>query len=210
MKIGIIGANGKQGRFLTKEALDRGIDVTAIIRHGDAPDARAKTLRRDLFDLTYNDVKDFDVLICAFGVFKPDELSQYEKAMKHLAEILKGKPNRLLVVGGAGVLYIDAGHKVQLMNTHDFPAQVKPLAEAMGKGLEVLKKHNDVNWTYLSPSAFFDVNGKKTGHYKAGGNELMKNSKGESTISYADYAVAMIDEAEKPKHIKEHYTVVSE
>lgn len=210
MKIAIIAANGKAGQFLTHEALNRGHDVTAIIRKGVAADSRAKTFVKDLFDLTYQDIADFDVIIDAFGTFTPETLHLYNSSLTHLADILKNKPNRLLIVGGAGSLYVDKSHKTRLVDRPDFPANYKPLALAMAEALDNLKKHHDVNWTFLSPAALFTADGPRTGHYKQGKEELTVNSKGKSEISYADYAIAMIDEAEKGNHIKQRYSVVSQ
>ncbi|MCP1224007.1 NAD(P)-dependent oxidoreductase [Sebaldella sp. S0638] len=150
------------------------------------------------------------VIIDAFGVWAEDQLFLHKTSLSHLSDILSGKPNRLIVVGGAGSLYVDPEHKVRLMNTPDFPDMFKPLASNMSEAFDSLKTRNDVNWTYLSPSADFSADGERTGKYQAGGEELMVNSQGLSTISYADYAVAMIDEAEQGKHIKERFTVVSE
>ena len=209
MKIAIIAANGRAGQLLTKEALDRGHDVTAIIRKGVAADSRAKTFVKDLFDLTYQDLADFDVIIDAFGVFTPDTLDQYQTSLAHLADILADRSNRLLIVGGAGSLYLDKSHTTRLVDSPDFPEEYKPLALAMGRALDMLKKRNDVNWTFLSPAAVFIADGARTGKYQEGGEEFIVDASGKSEISYADYAIAMIDEAEKGNHIKQRYSVIS-
>lgn len=99
---------------------------------------------------------------------------------------------------------------MRLMDTPDFPAIFKSVAANMGKAFDVLRVRKDVKWTYLSPAANFVANGPRTGKYTAGGEELLVNSKGESRISYADYAIATIDEAESGKHIQARFTVVSE
>ncbi|MDR0646559.1 MAG: NAD(P)-dependent oxidoreductase [Elusimicrobiota bacterium] len=211
MKIAIIAAAGKQGSLLVKEALSRGHQVTAIVRSEDKANIQAsKVLVKDLFDLTYEDIKENDVIIDAFGAWTPETVGLHQTSLKHLADILSGKANRLLVVGGAGSLYVDNEHKTRVMDTPDFPADWKPLASNMGAAFEALQKRNDVNWTYLSPSANFVADGPRTGKYKIGKDKLMLNSKDESMISYADYAIAMIDEAENAKYIKERFTVVSE
>ena len=211
MKIAIIGANGKAGSLLVKEALDRGHEVTAVVRDSSKiADTQVKILEKDLFDLTYDDLMENDVIIDAFAVWAEDHLYQHKTSLAHLSDILADKPVRLLVVGGAGSLYVDPEHKLRLMNTSDFPDMFKPLASNMGEAFDALRTRKDVNWTYLSPSADFSAEGVRTGKYKAGGEELMTNSKGLSTISYADYAIAMLDEAELPKHLQERFTVVSE
>ena len=211
MKIAVIGANGKAGSLIVKEALERGHEVTAVVRDSSkVNNTQVKILEKDLFDLTYDDLKENDAVIDAFAVWAEDQLYQHKTSLAHLSDILAEKPVRLLVVGGAGSLYVDPEHKLRLMDTPDFPDMFKPLASNMGEAFDALRTRKDVNWTYLSPSADFSAEGVRTGKYKAGGEELITNSKGLSTISYADYAIAMIDEAEQGKHIKKRFTVVSE
>ena len=115
-----------------------------------------------------------------------------------------------MIVGGAGSLYVNAEHTVCVADGPDFPDSFKPLANAMAKALSELRERKDVKWTYISPAADFRADGEKTGKYILGGEELTLNSKGESIISYADYAVAMIDEIEKGNHIGQRISVVGE
>lgn len=211
MKIAVIGANGKSGSLIVKEALSRGHAVTAIVRKADAKvDPKADVLVKDLFDLTYDDLKPFDVIVDAFATWTPESLPLHQTSLKHLTDILSGKPNRLLVVGGAGSLYVNPELSVRLVDTPEFPEEFKPLATNMAKALDELKKCDNVNWTYLSPAIEFVADGARTGHYTAGGEQFMVNSQGKSQISYADYAIAMVDEAENAKHIKQRFTVVAE
>lgn len=210
MKIAIIGASGKAGTFLTDEALRRGHTVTAIVRDGKKiKNPKARIVEKDLFALTYDDLKDHDVVVDAFAAWGPD-VPKHQTSLRHLSGLLSGHQNiRLLVVGGAGSLYVDPQHTMRVMDAPGFPDAVKPLAQAMGAALEELQKTKDVTWTYLSPSANFVADGPRTGTYKTGGDELLVNSAGNSEISYADYAIAMIDEAERAKHVKKRFTVVS-
>lgn len=211
MKIAVIGANGKSGSLIVKEALSRGHAVTAIVRKADAKvDPKADVLVKDLFDLTYDDLKPFDVIVDAFATWTPESLPLHQTSLKHLTDILSGKPNRLLVVGGAGSLYVNPELSVRLADTPEFPEEFKPLATNMAKALDELKKCDNVNWTYLSPAIEFVADGARTGHYTAGGEQFMVNSQGKSQISYADYAIAMVDEAENAKHVKQRFTVVAE
>ena len=211
MKIAVIGANGKSGSLIVKEALSRGHAVTAIVRKADAKvDPKADVLVKDLFDLTYDDLKPFDVIVDAFAAWTPESLPLHQTSLKHLTDILSGKPNRLLVVGGAGSLYVNPELSVRLADTPEFPEEFKPLATNMAKALDELKKCDNVNWTYLSPAIEFVADGARTGHYTAGGEQFMVNSQGKSQISYADYAIAMVDEAENAKHVKQRFTVVAE
>ena len=154
--------------------------------------------------------KGFGVVVDAFGAWTPDTLPQHSTSLMHLCDILSGSDIRLLVVGGAGSLYINAEHTLQVMDGSDFPEIFKPLAAAQGKALEELRKRNDVKWTFISPAGDFQADGKRTGKYILAGEELTLNSKGESIISYADYAVAMVDEIEKGNHIQQRISVVRE
>ncbi|MBQ6252560.1 MAG: NAD(P)-dependent oxidoreductase, partial [Ruminococcus sp.] len=125
-------------------------------------------------------------------------------------DILSGTDTRLLVVGGAGSLYVNAEHTLQVMDGADFPEMFKPLAAAQGKALAELRERNDVKWTFISPAGDFQAEGERTGKYILAGEELTLNSKGESIISYADYAIAMVDEIESGDHIQQRISVVRE
>lgn len=209
MKIAVICANGKEGKLIVKEAIERGIDVTAVVR-GENQSVAAKVIKKDLFDLTASDLEGFDVVIDAFGAWTPETLPQHSTSLKHLCDIVSGKNTRLLIVGGAGSLYVNPEHTAQVMDGADFPDIFKPLASNMRKALEELRTRNDVKWTYLSPAGDFQAEGARTGKYILGGEELILNSKGESVISYADYAIAMVDEAVSGKHIQQRISVVAE
>ena len=207
MKIAVLAANGKVGSLIVKEAVDRGNDVTAIAREENKTVAK-KFLKKDILDLTENDLKDFDVVITAFGAWTEDTLPLHKTTVEHLANILANKNTRLLVVGGAGSLYTDESLKTQLFEISDFPADYMPVAINMAKGLEVLRKRNDVKWTYISPAAEFGYEWERKGEYQLAGEVFTVNAKGKSEISYADYAIAMVDEAEKGNHINQRISVL--
>ena len=209
MKIAVVCANGKAGQLIVKEAADRGLDVTAVVR-GENKSKTDKVITKDLFSLTAEDVKDFDVVVDAFGAWTPDVLPQHSTSLKHLCDIVSGTDTRLLVVGGAGSLYVNPEHTAQVMNGPDFPDMFKPLAAAQGKALEELRKRNDVKWTFISPACDFQADGERSDKYILAGEELTLNSKGESIISYADYAVAMVDEIINGSHIQERISVLRE
>ena len=209
MKIAVVCANGKAGKLIVQEAVNRGLDVTAVVRSDNATAAQ-KVLKKDLFDLTAADVKDFDVVIDAFGAWTEDTLPLHSTSLKHLCDILSGTDTRLLVVGGAGSLYVNPEHTMCVADGPDFPAIFKPLAAAMAKALDELRQRTDVKWTYISPAGDFQAEGERTGKYLLGGEELTLNSKGESIISYADYAIAMVDEAIKGNNIQKRISVVRE
>ena len=209
MKIAVICANGKEGKLIVEEAITKGADVTAVVR-GENQSKATKVIQKDLFDLTVTDLEDFDVVIDAFGAWTPETLPQHSTSLKHLCDLVSGKETRLLVVGGAGSLYVNPEHTVQVMDGADFPEVFKPLASNMGKALDELRTRTDVKWTYISPAGDFQADGAKSGKYILGGEELTLNARGESVISYADYAVAMVDEALNGDHIQQRISVVAE
>lgn len=207
MKIAVVCANGKAGRLIVKEAMGRGLDVTAVVRgenHSGAP----KAICKDLFDLEAADLAGFDVVIDAFGAWTDETYPLHSSTLKHLCDILSRTETRLLVVGGAGSLYVNPEHTVQVADGPDFPDVFKPLAAAMAKALTELRERRDVKWTYISPAGDFQAEGERTGSYILGGEELTLNSRGESVISYADYAIAMVDEAVNGGHIRQRISVV--
>ncbi len=210
MKIGIIGASGKAGSLILKEAISRGHEVTAIVRDKSKhQDTNVGVIEKNILDLTKEDVKQFEVVVNAFGAPLGDEQAHVD-AGHTLIEALKGTNTRAIIVGGAGSLYVDENKSVKLLNTPEFPDIVKPTATGQGRNLEELQKTTDITWTFISPSAMFDPTGKRTGTYKSGKDHLLVNSKGKSYISYADYAIAVLDEIENPQHINQRFTVVSE
>lgn len=207
MKIAVVCANGKAGQLITKEALQRGFDVTAIVR-GENRSAASKSISRDVLDITADDLKGFDAVVDAFGAWTEGELPLHSSSLKVLCDALSGTDTRLLVVGGAGSLYVNPEHTVCVADGPDFPDMFKPLAAAMAKALSELRQRNDVKWTYISPAGDFQAEGVRSGEYILGGEELTLNEKGESIISYADYAIAMVDEIMRGEHIRERISVV--
>ena len=208
-KVAIVCAAGKEGRLLVQEALSRGYEVTGFVRKkSDAVDPAAKKVVKELFDLTREDLAGFDAVIDAFGAWTPDTLPLHKTSLKHLCDILSGTKVRLLVVDGAGSLYVNAEHTVQVNDLESFPDVFKPLADNMGEALAQLRTRSDVLWTYLSPAGDFVADGERTGEYLVGGEEYFVNDKGVSRISYADYAIAMIDEVENANNIQKRFSVI--
>ena len=135
MKVAVVCANGRVGTLVVKEALARGLDVTAVVREENKTAAK-NVIQKDLFDLTASDLKGFDVVVDAFGAWKEEELPGHSKSLKHLCDILSGTKTRLVVVGGAGSLYVNPEHTAVVSDGPDFPPQFLPLAKAQGKALE--------------------------------------------------------------------------
>lgn len=207
MKIAVVCANGKAGKLITKEAVDRGLDVTAIVR-GENKSVAPHSVSKDIFEITREDLKDFDVVVDAFGAWTEDTIPEIPKAVEKLCELLSGSNTRLLIVGGAGSLYVNPEHTLTVAEGADFPEAFKPLAAAHGMALKNLRERNDVKWTFISPAADFQAEGERTGKYILAGEEFTLNDKGESIISYADYAIAMVDEITNGNHIQERISVV--
>lgn len=211
MKIGVIGASGKAGSLILKEAASRGHEVTALVRNASKiEDKNTAVLEKDIFKLTAEDIKGFDVIVNAFSA-PPGQEHLHVEAGRVLIEALKGAPEtRLIVVGGAGSLFVDEAKTISVVDTPEFPKEYFATASNQAKNLEDLQKSSGIKWTFVSPSAFFNPEGRRTGAYQKGKDNLLVNAKGESYVSYADYAIAIIDEIEKPEHINERFTVVSE
>lgn len=201
MKIAIIGATGNVGTRLVDEALRRGHVVTALARHASKLAARPDLHTRDV------DVADaaalaaalagHDAVISAVRFVDADEAS--------IAGPVKqaGVP-RLLVVGGAGSLEVASG--VQLIDTPEFPAAYKAEASAGRDFLNALRRENALDWTFLSPSALF-MPGERTERFRLGGDALLVATDGKSSISMEDFAIAMLDEVERPAHSRQRFTV---
>lgn len=206
-KIAVVAANGKAGKLVVEEAVQRGMDVTAFVRSENATVAQEAVVK-DIMDLTAEDLAGFDAVVDAFGAWTPETLPQHSTTLEHLCDVLSGSQTRLLVVGGAGSLYVNPEHTMAVSDTPNFPEIFKPLASAMAAALADLRKRDDVNWTYISPAGDFQADGDRTGEYILGGEELTLNDRGESIISYADYAIAMVDEIESGDHVRQRISVV--
>lgn len=207
MKIAVLCSNGKVGKLVVAESLAAGFDVTGFAR-GENKSSSKSFVQKDIFALTKHDLMNFDVVVDAFGVWTEADLPNHGKSLAHICDILSGTKTRLIIVGGAGSLYVNKEHTAQVMDGAEFPDIFKPLANAMGSALNELRKRNDVQWTYISPACDFQADAPKTGKWLWGGEELTLNSKRESIISYADYAAALVEEIAKGKNVHKRISVV--
>lgn len=207
-KIAVVAAGGRVSRKVISEAVRRGFDVTAFGRKAENMTDAQHYVQKDILDLTAADLAVFDAVVDGFGAWTPETLSGHSTTTEHLCRSLSGSPVRLLIVGGAGSLFTNKEHTAVLAEAPDFPDAFKPLASAMAQALLKLRQHDDVKWTYISPAADFQADGERTGKYILGGEELTLNSRNESIISYADYAIAMVDEIERGHHINQRISVV--
>ncbi|SEL19329.1 hypothetical protein SAMN04488700_1271 [Carnobacterium iners] len=197
MRIGIIGATGRAGSRIVAEALVRGYLVVPLVRNAHKlKEQNWEVVEKDLFDLSYTDLAGLDVVVDAF---KPSQGREelHQKSIEHLITLLEGhnKP-RLIIVGGSGSLIVDRQTGIRLSETEDFPHSSKPTAYHMGKSLELLLAAKELNWIYISPSKHFIPDGIRIGSYQLGTDFLLTNHLGQSEISYADYAIALVDEIE--------------
>ena len=209
MKVAIIGANGKSGLNLVQEALKQGHDVTAIVRNKEYKNSDIKVVYKDIFELARPDLACFDAVISTFAAWTPETFPLHKKVAKHLADALSGTKTRLLVIGGAGTLYVD-DKGTMAMDTSDFPPEYMGVARAAAESFFELKTKSDVLWTYVSPAGDYDADGARTGRYGLGGDNLILNSKNESYISYADLALAVIDELKNGVFVQKRFTAVGE
>lgn len=208
MKIAVIGSNGRVASLVAEEALKRGYSVTGIARNENKSQLTS-FIQKDALSLTKEDLSNFDVVVDAVGGWSKETIPNITNVMKHLANILVGMNVRLIVVGGAGSLFVNEERTMTVDMGPFFPEDWKPLSKAHGEGLAALRESKDLNWTYISPACNFVADGEKTGQYKLGGENLILSDKGESEISYADYAIALVDVIESGDHNKERISVVS-
>jgi putative NADH-flavin reductase len=205
MKIAVIGGAGKAGSKIIAEAKSRGHEVTAIVRdRSRLADMSLNIMEKDLFKLTPEEIGSFDAVVNAFADFTSEE-NTFLKAAELLINgaIMSKKNPYIFFVGGAGSLY--AGGK-QIYTLPDFPPAYYPVAAKLAVVLDYLKKEKDTKWTFLSPSAEF-IDADKQGNFRLGKDELLFDSNGKSSITTGDYAVAVLDELENPKHIRTRFTV---
>ena len=168
-----------------------------------------KVVYKDVFELSKADLEGFDAVISAFAAWTPETFGLHKKVAKHLADALSGTKTRLLVIGGAGTLYVD-DKQTMVMDTPGFPPEYMGVARATAESFFELKGRTDVLWTYVSPAGEYDANGARTGKYVLGGDNLILNSKNESYISYADLALAVIDELKNGAFVQKRFTAVGE
>lgn len=200
-KIAIIGATGRAGSQLLEEALRRGHTVTAIARNTGAIAARP--------GLTVKQVDALDAAALQQAISGSDVVISAAHfatlpAAAVLGPVKQAGVKRLLVVGGAGSLLLPGGGRV--IDSEGFPAEYKAEASAGAAFLDTLRQEKTLDWTFLSPSAEF-VETERTGTFRLGQDDLLVSSEGRSWISFADFAIALVDEVETPKHSRQRFTV---
>lgn len=211
MKIAIIGATGFLGSKLVKEAKDRGLEVTAIARN---PEKLTEEVKKAAIDVNQVDelaevLKGQDAVVSAFnaGWKNPNLYQDFLKGSKSIQEaVKKAGVERLLVIGGAGSLY-DAENN-QLVDSPDFPAEIKPGATAARDYLNELKEEKDLDWAFFSPAIEMHpgITTGRTGKYRLGRDHPVFDENNVSKLSPEDVAVVLMDEVQKPKHHQQRFT----
>lgn len=211
MKIALIGATGFVGSAVLDELLRRGHQVTALARHP------AKLAPRDGLTVVQADAQDaaqvahavagHDAVVSAYnpGWKVPDIYDQYLRGTRAIVSgARQAGVRRLLVVGGAGSLYVAPG--VQLVDTPQFPAEWKQGALAAREALTLIQAETTLDWTFLSPPILLQP-GARTGHYRVGQDAPLMDGDSPGHISVTDLAVALVDEIETPRHVRQRFTV---
>ena len=207
MNILVIGANGNAGRRIVEKALKAGHQVTGVVRREGAIEA-IPTIVKDALQLTKQELTQFDVVVNATSAFTPDAYHLQTDLTLLLVKALANTNTRLIVVGGAGSLYVDEDHTVQLYDTPDFPEEYLGLAKAQGNAIDILRKFSNVDWTFFSPAADFDEKGVESKDYILGNENFILNKDGNSYISYETYAQILVDEINNHKFSRQRFTAV--
>jgi putative NADH-flavin reductase len=205
-KIVVFGAGGRFGRALISEAISRGHRVTAVVRdparHSDLATIGITVVTADVRDAGQVAVAaaGHDVAVDAVGPYADSPVSYLADIATSLLDgVARAGVERMLVVGGAGSLEVAPG--TRLMDQPDFPDVYQASATSHARSLDALRAaETPVDWVYVSPGAFFDADGPRTGTYRVAVDELLTDANGDSHISYADYAIALVDEIETPKY----------
>lgn len=214
MKIAIIGASGFVGSHLVQEALNRGHQVTAIARHPESlkiTHANLSVKKGDAFnaDEIAGLVKGHDVVLSAYnsGWQNPRIYEDFIAGSESIQKGVKASGvKRLITVGGAGSLEVAPG--VQLVDTPQFPAEYKRGAQAARDYLNIIKKEQELEWTFFSPAILMHqgITDGRTGKYRLGADQPVFDAKGESRLSVEDLSVALLDEVENRKFIRKRFT----
>jgi uncharacterized protein len=210
MKIAVFGATGRIGSRIVNEALNRDLDVTAVVRHPEdytLTHPRLKVAKADIFNSQEVETAAFNhnAVVSAYNYThgaKPSTIA--EVALPLINGVKQAHVKRLIIIGGAGSLEVGPG--MQLVDTPDFPEGYKPAALAHREALKIYRQEDELEWTYVSPAAEIEP-GERTGNFRTAKNQLITDESGRSFISMEDFAVAIVDELINPRHIRERFTV---
>jgi putative NADH-flavin reductase len=205
MNVVLYGATGNAGSRILKELVSRGHHVTAVARDTSKLPHTVTAKQDDLsnLDAIASIIQRADAVVSAYAPPQDNTDALLGVTERQIAAVKKAGNIRLIVVGGAGSLEVAPG--VTLLASGHLPAQWVSIAASHAKALKILQA-SDINWTYFSPAAFFEP-GSRTGKFRLGTNQLIADSKGDSRVSLEDYAIALVDELERPAHERAQFTI---
>ena len=207
MNILVIGANGNAGRRIVEKALKAGHQVTGVVRREGAIEG-IPTIVKDALQLTKQELTQFDVVVNATSAFTPDTYHLPADLTLLLVKALANTNTRLIAIGGAGSLYVDEDHTVQLNDTPEFPKEFLARSKTHGKSDDILRKFSNVDWTMFPPPPILDVEGPKSNDYVLGNENVILNKEGNPYISYATFAQILVDEINNHKFGRQRFTAV--
>ncbi|RIY34605.1 NAD(P)-dependent oxidoreductase [Psittacicella gerlachiana] len=203
MKILVVSSNGKVGSLVAKELVSRGHQVTGLSRSANKNDFLTHYLQKDVLELTATDVLGYEAVISAFGILTGDleeAVTAYHQVNSHLLKVLANSPATLYFVGGAGSLVVEPKTGLRLFETPDFPKEYYAIAAGHANSLvNDIRVNTQVNWVFVSPAAIFDDAGEFSRNVVIAGSDFTVNNKGESYISYIDYAWELANQVEAKK-----------
>ena len=207
MNILVIGANGNAGHRIVEKALKAGHQVTGVVRREGAIEG-IPTIVKDALQLTKQELTQFDVVVNATSAFTPDTYHLPADLTLLLVKALANTNTRLIAIGGAGSLYVDEDHTVQLNDTPEFPKEFLARSKTHGKSDDILRKFSNVDWTIFTPPPILDAEGPESNDYVLGNENVILNKEGKAYISYATFAQILVDEINNHKFGRQRFTAV--
>ena len=207
MNILVIGANGKAGHRIVDKALKAGHQVTGLVRREGAIEG-IPTIVKDALQLTKQELTQFDVVVNATSAFTPDTYHLPADLTLLLVKALANTNTRLIAIGGAGSLYVDEDHTVQLNDTPEFPKEFLARSKTHDKSDDILRKFSNVDWTMFTPPPILDAEGPESNDYVLGNENVILNKEGKPYISYATFAQILVDEINNHKFGRQRFTAV--
>ena len=207
MNILVIGANGNAGRRIVEKALKAGHQVTGVVRREGAIEG-IPTIVKDALQLTKQELTQFDVVVNATSAFTPDTYHLPADLTLLLVKALANTNTRLIAIGGAGSLYVDEDHTVQLNDTPEFPKEFLARSKTHGKSDDILRKFSNVDWTMFTPPPILDAEGPESKDYILGNENVILNKEGKPYISYDTFAQILVDEINNYKFGRQRFTAV--
>lgn len=214
MNIVVLAASGQAGRTILSELISRGHRVTAVVRNPQKLPKSIHSVRDDLSsaDRIAEIINGADAVVSAYGPPKDDPRFFSDVAYtdvlatvteRAIAAVRKAGIPRLIVVGGAGSLFFAPG--VTVLKSGHWPEKLAPIATSHMKAFAALRE-SGINWTYFSPPMLIEP-GVRTGKFRLGGDDVIMDEQGKSAVSFEDYAIALVDELEQPKHVRARFTI---